>query len=604
MSQSDMFSSDKCTIPLSLFVCTCGNVPYACAINHSSGGRHGVLERIRLFVPCRSLSVWELDSFALAYSLPKHSNQAVLGAAAVRDGWLAISAGEEGQVKIWDLLTRPLSTSPAHSGHVTCTRLSVCGSLVASGGQDGAVLVHTFAMGSKKFKRALTLRGPVTGLAPFRDNKRLASSSFDGVVCIWDADTSGDVLELRGREGEHAAFMSVSVSWTGDYIAAGDVCGRVTVWESESGRRLKTLQDRSQAVTAVTFCESTTYQLLVSGDAEGTVCIRNLHDASFVQTIHLHIVGGVTCLRPQPGGSNMVAASSQDPRVTLWSLPDGHLLGTIDCCSMVNDVAVFSVKGSLHLLTACSDHTLRLWEVKEEERSLKAILPTDHLPLCCDVGSDGKSVVAVYGDSRGNVATAEICLEAVPDSFKEHLEGLQHLYPHATPSPCEKERMDQDSSSASQNEEESCMGPQSSLTTSSPPAMHHAPGHSRPKQNGCHHEGVHDDNSHPALLVAHTEASPASHSGGSSSVRDTKDSSPLDGHWNGDRQSHYDLEVGTGEDRDVDLKTGERVVHSTELDSPAKSSNDASVAKATVLSKGEDKQLQEQQTTSSVCTLL
>ena len=548
--------------------------------------------------------MWELDSFTLAYYLPKHSNKAVLNAAALRDGWLAISAGEEGKVKIWDLLTRPISISPAHSGHVTCTRFSVCGSLVASGGHDGVVLVHTFTLGSRKFEKALTLSGPVTGLAPFRDNKRLASSSLNGSVCIWDADTSGDVLQLRGREGEHAAFTSVSVSWSSDYVAAGDVCGQVTVWESESGRRLKTLRDHSQAVMAVAFCESSANQLLVSGDAESILCIRNLHDASFIQTIHLDVVGGVTCLRPQPGGSSIVTASSQDPTVSLWSLPDGLLLATVDCCSSVNDVAVFSVKGTLHLLTACSDHTLRLWEVTEEEKSLKAILPTDHFPHCCDVGSDGESILAVYGDSQGNVATAEICFEGVPESFKEHLGSLQHLHPHATP-PRKMEGMDQDAPS-SQNKEEDCLGPQSSTEASSPPAMHLAPTHGETEQKDCHHERLHADTSHPALLVAPEKGSPpAGHSGGGSSEGETEDSSPADGSfWNNDKQSHFDFEVENGVDRAVDPTAGEQVVQSKVLDSPAKNGSAASVAKATVLSKSEDKQLQEQQTASSVCTLL
>ena len=562
------------------------------------------LERILLFLLCRSLSVWELDSFTQAYSLPKHSNKTVLDAAALQDGWLAISAGEEGQVKIWDLLTRPISISPAHSGHVTCTRFSVCGSLVASGGHDGVVLVHTFMVGSRKFEKALTLSGPVSGLAPFRDNKRLASSSLNGPVCIWDADTSGDVLQLRGKEGEQAAFTSVSVSWSSDYVAAGDVCGQVTVWESESGRRLKTLRDHSQAVMAVAFCESSANQLLVSGDAESILCIRNLHDASFIQTIHLDVVGGVTCLRPQPGGSNIVTASSQDPTVSLWSLPDGHLLSTIDCCSSgVNDVAVFSVKGTLHLLAACSDHTLRLWEVTEEEKSLKAILPTDHFPHCCDVGSDGESILAVYGDSQGNVATTEICFEGVPESFKEHLDSLQHLHTHATPHR-KMEGMDQDALS-SQNEEEDYLGQQSSTEASSPLAMHLAPAHSETEKD-CHHDSLHADTSHPALLVAPEKGSPpASHSGGGSGERETEDSSLADGScWNSDKHSHFDFEVEIGVDRDVNPKAGEQVVQSKVLDSPAKNGSAASVAKATVLSKSEDKHLQEQQTASSVCTLL
>lgn len=550
--------------------------------------------------------MWELDSFALAYSLPKHSNQAVLGAAALRDGWLAVSAGEEGQVKVWDLLTRPISTSPAHSGHVTCTRLSVCGSLVASGGHDGSVLVHTFGLGSRKSEKALNLSGPVTGLAPFRDNKRLAASSFKSVVYIWDADGSGDMLTLKGREGEHAAFTSVSVSWSGEYVAAGDDCGQVTVWESESGRRLKTLKDCSQAVMAVAFCESSAHQLLVFGDVEGSIVIRNLNDASLIQTINLHTVGGVTCLRPQPGGSSIVAASSQDSTVSLWSLPDGQLLSTIDCCSMVNDVAVFSVKGSMHLLTACSDHTLRLWEVKEEEEgSLKAILPTDHLPHCCDVGSDGQAVVAVYGDSKGNVATAEICFEGATESLQEHLAGLQYLYSHHTPSPCEMEGMDQDVSPVIQNDKEVCLVPQSNTTASSPPVTHLAPTHSRTEENGCHHEELHKDSSHPALLVALKEdLPPAGHSGEGSNARETKNSSPVDGSWHDDKHPPFDFEVGAGEVRDVDPKTGEQLVHSKELDSPDETSHDESVAKATELTKNEDKQPTEQQTASTACTLL
>lgn len=69
--------------------------------------------------------------------------------ASAQHPWL-VSGGEDGVVRVWDLLQlggMPLLELAAHGGPITCLACSPCGTLVASGGTDRLVKLHNFSTG-------------------------------------------------------------------------------------------------------------------------------------------------------------------------------------------------------------------------------------------------------------------------------------------------------------------------------------------------------------------------------------------------------------------------------------------------------------------------
>jgi WD40 repeat protein len=60
------------------------------------------------------------------------------------------------------------------------------------------------------------------------DGKRLASTSGDKNVTVWDAQTGHELLTLEG----HGDVTGVAFSPDGHRLAAGSADGKVTIWDA------------------------------------------------------------------------------------------------------------------------------------------------------------------------------------------------------------------------------------------------------------------------------------------------------------------------------------------------------------------------------------
>jgi hypothetical protein len=162
---------------------------------------------------------------------------------------IASASGEwnkPGEVKVWDALTgRQLLDLKGHADSVNSVAFSPDGKRLASGsggmeweGRDskhlrGEVKVWDAQTGQQVL--ALPLKGPtapVFGVAFSPDGQRLASSSADGTVKMWDAPGARQLLPLKG----HPEFVSsVAVSTDGKRIVAAGTLGEVRAWDAQTG---------------------------------------------------------------------------------------------------------------------------------------------------------------------------------------------------------------------------------------------------------------------------------------------------------------------------------------------------------------------------------
>jgi WD40 repeat protein len=74
----------------------------------------------------------------------------------------------------------------------------------------------------------------VSGVAFSPDGRRAASSGHDGMVRIWDLETSQEVARLQGHDG---AVMCVAFSPRGDSILSGGLDGTMRLWDAETGKQ-------------------------------------------------------------------------------------------------------------------------------------------------------------------------------------------------------------------------------------------------------------------------------------------------------------------------------------------------------------------------------
>ena len=194
--------------------------------------------------------------------------------------------------------------------------------------------------------------GTVTNVSFSPNGRKLASSSYDYTVRIWDLE-SGNSQVL---EGHIYATSSVAFSLDGILLASGSEDNTVRVWNLENGKN-KVLEGHSGVVNSVSF--SPDGRQLASGSSDMTIRVWDL-DSGNSQVLEEHS-GAVRSVSFGPNGGQL-ASGSDDNTVKIWNLKNGTcriLKGHMQavCC------VVFSPDGKL-LASSSKDQTVRLWNLK------------------------------------------------------------------------------------------------------------------------------------------------------------------------------------------------------------------------------------------------
>ncbi|ORY04338.1 WD40 repeat-like protein [Basidiobolus meristosporus CBS 931.73] len=148
--------------------------------------------------------IWDLRTGRSAMVLEGHVKD-ILGIDFSPNGYQVVTGSEDNTLKIFDLRTmRPLYTIPAHNSLVSDVR---------------------FFHASEAYETSRMEGTPnVSGLY-------LASSSYDGTIKIWSADTWKLIKSLSGHEGK---VMSVDIAADGNLIASTGFDRTFKLWANEN----------------------------------------------------------------------------------------------------------------------------------------------------------------------------------------------------------------------------------------------------------------------------------------------------------------------------------------------------------------------------------
>ncbi|MFO7565126.1 MAG: pentapeptide repeat-containing protein [Enhygromyxa sp.] len=138
-------------------------------------------------------------------------------------------------------------------------------------------------------------RGPVTSVAWSPDGTRLASSSWDNTVRVWDAHDGTLVSTLQGHE---VGVTGVAWSPDGTRLASSSDDKTVRVWDAHDGTLVSTLQGHEHGVSGVAWSPDGTR--LASSSRDNTVRVWDAHDGTLVSTLQGH-EHGRRCDRGRPG---------------------------------------------------------------------------------------------------------------------------------------------------------------------------------------------------------------------------------------------------------------------------------------------------------------
>lgn len=253
-----------------------------------------------------------------------------------------------------------------HNDRVAALAFTADGArLVSVGGSDD----HTFKLWDIASGLLIkTHRSSHGSHAALSQDGRWVAQSATSKIELREVETGRLLHQFKIKPQHHGVWdfpNSIAFSMNGKRIAEGSSAGIVRLWNTESGRLLKTLKAHSSEVNSIAFAPDGTLFATASGDLfdaskEHTVKLWNGKTGKRIRTLS-GFSAGVEALAISPDGK-WLAAGSRDGSVKLWDLSNGRVSQSLKAHSTVYTVA-FS-PDSTRLATGSESGTVELWDVQ------------------------------------------------------------------------------------------------------------------------------------------------------------------------------------------------------------------------------------------------
>jgi WD40 repeat protein len=307
-----------------------------------------------------TIHLWDVKTGECLQTMRGYTNR-VFSLAFSPDGCLLASGNEDHQICLWNVATGELvAVLTEHSDEVHAVAFSPDGRLLASGSYDRTI----------KLWEVSGVRGKVSGgnwQEPVEDpgTQRHGDTETSAQNSKFNTHSkfrtqSSELPSLLTLTGHAHWVWSVAFSLDGNTLASSSSDRAVKLWDSQTGRCLKTLTGHTEPIRSIAFISpKPNIPYLVSGSDDHTVRIWD-YEGNCLRVLQGH-TSWISAVAASPDGC-LIASGSEDQSVRLWDSRTNHCLRVLQGYNSGVWSAVFSPDGKT-LISGGQDRMIRVWNL-------------------------------------------------------------------------------------------------------------------------------------------------------------------------------------------------------------------------------------------------
>jgi WD40 repeat protein/serine/threonine protein kinase len=326
------------------------------------------------------------------------------------------SASWDNTVRIWDLnhgaLLRQFNAAGtlSHQGVINHIAISHDGTLAVTAGADMRMVLWDVATGDL-LREFVGHQGAVNAVEFSPDDTLIASAGDDNVLALWDVAT-GEFTTLF--EGHSDAVWDVAYSPDGTMLASASRDNTIFLWDVATGESIQRLFGHTFRITGVDF--SPDGKQLISGSFDNTIILWNVATGEKISTFEGH-TDWIRDVVFAPDG-HTIASVAADNTVILWDVANNIRLRTYEGHTAQVLSVAYSPDGT-QLLSGGSDNIVILWDIATGDEIQRFSGHSDEIQSVAFT-PDGESFMSVAGDGRAKLWSLRLTFADLDSWIREH----------------------------------------------------------------------------------------------------------------------------------------------------------------------------------------
>ncbi len=246
-----------------------------------------------------------------------------------------------------------------HAGLIWSAQWSPDGKLMASGSEDGNLLIWNVANGEliNEFPHP---KCDVYCVSWSPDSRLIATCTHDSKIQLWDI--IGGKL-LKTIRDDYETNNCVSWSREGRILASGSNNGNIRLWNTENGNHELTMNHNThQPINCISW--SPDNKTIISGSNDNIIRVWNPRTGELTLKLLGHF-GDVDCISWSPDGK-LMASGSTDNTIRFWNIEKYRQTKTLEGHTDNINFIYFSPDSRL-LVSKSRDHTVKIWKTDTGE---------------------------------------------------------------------------------------------------------------------------------------------------------------------------------------------------------------------------------------------